>query len=214
MSKYFYEITGDYKDHLKMKKEGSVIHEGNLIGLISYTNERLELNLNYGKGTCKPCEIKKISNLIITVPIKEYLCKADYQYKPLVFELEEYEQLTEISYIDRELLNNIHQVNKQDILNLLMMCFKLEFGILEVLDFKDIFNNIVASSENDDKVTDCIYSSLRNEIVNIQKLDEVNSVNITLYIDFMDKLFEWNNVIKNIETYYFILIDDYVISIN
>lgn len=214
MSKYFYEIKGEYKDNLKMKKEDTVIHDGNLIGLISYTNERLELNLNYGKASCNPCEIKKINNLIITVPIKENLYKSDYKYKPLVFELEEYEKLTEISYIDRELLNYIRQVNKQDIYNLLTMRFKLEFGVLEGLNFKDIIDNIVASSENDDKLTDCIHSSLSNEIVNIQKLDEDNSVNITLYIDFLDKLYEWNNVIKNIENYYFNLIDNYAISIN
>ena len=152
MSKYSYEITGDYKDSLKMKKDDDVIHDGNLIGLISYTNGRLEFNLNYGEGTYCPCEIKKIDDLIITIPIKEYLYKPDYQYMPLVFELEEYKQLIEISYIDRELLENIHQADKQDIHHLLMMRFKSEFGIIEMLSFEDIIDNIIACSEENDKV--------------------------------------------------------------
>lgn len=213
MSKYFYEITGDYKDNLKMKKEDVIIHDGNLIGLISNTNERLELNLNYGKGTYYPCEIKKIDDIIITVPIKEYLYKSDYLYIPLVFETEEYKQLIEISYIDRELLDNIHQVNKQDIYNLLMMCFKSEFGILELLNFKDIVDNIVACSEEDSKVMERIHSSLNNEAVKIKKIGKNNFKNITLYIDFSDKLYEWSPVIKVDENYYFNLVDKYAIGI-
>lgn len=213
MSKYFYEITGDYKDNLKMKKEDVIIHDGNLIGLISYTNKRLELNLNYGKGTYCPCEIKKIDNIIITVPIKEYLYKSDYLYIPLLFEIEEYEQLIEISYIDRGLLDNIHQVNKQDIYNLLMMCFKSKFGILELLSFKDIVDSIIACSEKDDKVTKLIHSSLNNEIIKIKKLDENICKSITLYIDFSDKLYEWSPVIKVNENYYFNLVDKYAVKI-
>lgn len=59
MTKYYYEVTGDYKDDLKMEKDDVVIHDGNLLGFITYTNGRLELNLNYGKNVFCPCELKK-----------------------------------------------------------------------------------------------------------------------------------------------------------
>lgn len=213
MSKYWYEITGDYKDNLKIKKRDIVIHDGNLIGLLSYTNDNLELKLNYGTVIYHPCELKRIDNIIMTVPIKEYLYKSDYLYIPLVFETEEYEQFIDISYIDRELLDNIHQVNKQDIYNLLMMRFKSECCILESLSFKDIVDNIVACSEETDKVIAHIHSSLNNEIVNIRTLDKNDLKNITLYVDFSDKLYEWSPISKVDENYYFHLIDKYVIGI-
>lgn len=213
MSKYFYEITGDYKDNLKMKKEDVVIHDGNLIGLISYTNSRLELNLNYGKGTCYPCEIKKLDNLIIALPIEEYLYKSDYKYIPLIFEPNEYKELIEISYIDRELLDNIKQVSKQDIYNVLLIRFKLEFGIAEVQSFQDVIDNIIGCSEENDKVTTCIQNPLSNQIFNIKRVDKNNLINITLYIDFADMLYEWSPIIKVDEKYYFDLIDKYVLEI-
>lgn len=147
------------------------------------------------------------------MPIKEYLYKPDYLYVPLVFETEEYEQFIEISYIDKKFLNNIHQVDKQDVYNLLMMRFKSEFCIIEPLSFKDIVDNIVACSEEDDKVTECIHSSLNNETVNIRRLDETNIKIITLYIDFTDKLYEWNTIVRLDESYYFSIVDKYVIEI-
>ena len=213
MNEYSYEVTGDYKDNLRMEKGNVVIHDGNLIGLISYTNERLQLNLNYGKKINYPCEIKKIDNIIITVPIKEYLYKSDYIYIPLVFEQQEYKEFIEISYIDRTLLNNVQQMNKQDIYNLLVMKFKSEFMVLEALSFKDIVNSIIACSEGSDYLIESVKNSLSNETVNIQKMNKDNLNHSILYIDLLDNLYEWNCIIKVDNEFYFKLIDNYAIEI-
>lgn len=213
MTKYCYEVTGDYKDDLKMEKDDVVIHDGNLLGLITYTNGRLELNLNYGINVFCPCELKKIDDMVITVPHKDYLNNNDYFFMPLIFEPAEYEQFIEITYIDRPLLDNIQQMNKEDISNLVMMRFKIEFGILETLSTKEIIENIVACSQEDDKVSELIQRMLNNEISGIKKIEERDKKCITLFIDFQDILYEWNTVFKFKGDYYFKLVDDYAIKI-
>lgn len=213
MTKYCYDVTGDYKDDLKMEKDDIVIHDGNLLGLITYTNGRLELNLNYGKNVFCPCELKKIDDMVITVPHKDYLNNNDYFFIPLIFEPAEYEQFIEITYIDRPLLDNIQQMNKEDISNLVMMRFKIEFSILETLSTKEIIENIVACSQEDDKVSELIQRMLNNEISGIKKIEERDKKYITLFIDFQDVLYEWNTVFKFKGDYYFKLVDDYAIKI-
>lgn len=213
MTKYCYEVTGDYKDDLKMEKDDVVIHDGNLLGLITYTNGRLELNLNYGKNVFYPCELKKIDDMVITVPHKDYLNNNDYFFMPLIFEPAEYEQFIEITYIDRPLLDNIQQMNEEDISNLVMMRFKIEFGILETLSTKEIIENIVACSQEDDKVSELIQRMLNNEISGIKKIDERDKKYITLYIDFSEKLYEWKTIFKFKGDYYFKLVDDYAMKI-
>lgn len=213
MTKYCYDVTGDYKDDLKMEKDDIVIHDGNLLGLITYTNGRLELNLNYGKNVFCPCELKKIDDMVITVPHKDYLNNNDYFFMPLIFEPAEYEQFIEITYIDRPLLDNIQQMNKEDISNLVMMRFKIEFSILVTLSTKEIIKNIVACSQEDDKVSELIQRMLNNEISGIKKIEERDKKYITLYIDFQDILYEWNTIFKFKEDYYFKLVDDYAMKI-
>lgn len=213
MTKYCYDVTGDYKDDLKMEKDDIVIHDGNLLGLITYTNGRLELNLNYGKNVFCPCELKKLDDMVITVPHKDYLNNNDYFFMPLIFEPAEYEQFIEITFIDRPLLDNIQQMNKEDISNFIMMRFRIEFGILETLSTEEIVENIVACSQEDDKVSELIQRMLNNEISGIKKIDERDKKYITLYIDFSEKLYEWNTIFKFKGDYYFKLVDDYAIKI-
>lgn len=151
--------------------------------------------------------------MVITVPHKDYLNNNDYFFMPLIFDPAEYEQLIEITYIDRPLLDNIQQMNKEDISNLVMMRFKIEFSILETLSTKEIIKNIVACSQDDDKVSELIQRMLNNEISRIKKIDERDKKYITLYIDFQDILYEWNTIFKFKEDYYFKLVDDYAIKI-
>lgn len=213
MTKYCYDVTGDYKDDLKMEKDDIVIHDGNLLGLITYTNGRLELNLNYGKNVFCPCELKKLDDMVITVPHKDYLNNNDYFFMPLIFEPAEYEQFIEITYIDRPLLDNIQQMNKEDISNFIMMRFRIEFGILETLSTEEIVENIVACSQEDDKARELIQRMLNNKVSGIKKIDERDKKYITLYIDFSEKLYEWNTIFKFKGDYYFKLVDDYAIKI-
>lgn len=214
MSKYIYEVTGDYKDCLKMKKGNIIIHDGSLIGLISYSHNRLELRLNYGKKFCSLCEMKKKDNYVIVLPITEYMEEDSYSYIPLIFNQEEYEELIEISYIDKELLSNMQEVNKQDIYNMIIMEFKLEFGLSDILYFKDILENIIAFSEDDIKLEKCINNIKINDRVKIQKLNKDDLKHITLYIDFSNNLFEWSCIIKSDNKFYFKLTDEYALEIS
>ncbi|WP_300380878.1 hypothetical protein [Clostridium sp.] len=213
MDKYIYKVTGDYKDWLEMKKSDTIFHNGSLIGLISYANDRLELKLNYGTDLYYHSELKKADDIIITVPMKEYLLKDDYMYIPLVFDEEEYEELVEISYVDRELLKNIQQVNKQDLCNILLNNFKCRFGITGYLEFNDIINSIIAFSEDEAELAECINNIISNESINLQRIGEEGSKNITIFIDFLGNLYEWNSVVKIGDKFYLKIVDDYVMEV-
>lgn len=212
MTKYYYEVTGIYKDNLKMKKDDILLHDGNLVGLILFINGRLELNLNYGKKTYFPCELKKLGDMIITVPHTCYLNNDDYVYIPLVFDTEDYERFVEITYIDKALLDKIQKINKEDISNLLVMRFKKEFSILKIISFKEIIDNIVAYSEEDDSVSKYIKYLINKEMFNIKKINENDMKYITLYIDFSGQLYEWNTIFKYDGKFYIKLIDNYAID--
>ncbi|MEI4803422.1 hypothetical protein WAZ07_19555 [Bacillus sp. FJAT-51639] len=213
MDKYIYKVTGDYKDWLEMKKSDTTFHNGSLIGLISYANDRLELKLNYGTDLYYHSEIKKAGDIIITVPTKEYLLKDDYMYIPLVFDEEEYEELVEISYVDRELLKNIQQVNKQDLCNILLNNFKCGFGITGYLEFNDIINSIIAFSEDEAELAERINNMISNESINLQRIGEEGSKNITIFIDFLGNLYEWNSIVEIGDKFYLKIVDDYVMEV-
>lgn len=214
MNRYIYEITGLYKDSLKMKNGDIIFHQGNLIDLMSYSHERLELKLNYGTEVCHPCEIKKINEIIITIPIKEYLFKRDYLYIPLAFEQKEYEKFVGITYIDQDLSNNIRQVNKQDIYNLLTMNFKRNFTLLESMFFKDIISNIVSFSDYDDEIMSCINTMVKSKDVNIRKLNKNDLTEVIVFVDYLNNLYEWKSVFKYNNKFYFKLINEYMFEIN
>jgi len=212
MDKYIYNVAGDYKDWLEMKKGDVIFHDGSLIGLISCINDTLELKLNYGTESYYLSEIKKTGDVIITVPTEAGLLKDDYKYIPLVFDNEEYEELVEISYIDRELLKKIQQVNQQDIYNILLNDFKCKFNISECLEFSDIINNIIAFSEEEDALAEYISNMTSSGNVNLQRAVEKDSKNITVFVDVSGNLCEWNIVLKIDDKFYFKIVDDYVME--
>jgi hypothetical protein len=213
MNKYVYNVTGDYKDWLEMKKGDTVFHNGSLIGLISYANNRLELKLNYGTDSNYLLEIKKLGNIIITVPIEEHLLNAEYMYIPLVFEKDEYEAFIEIAYIDRELLKNIRQANKQDIHNMLLGNFKYKFNISEYLKFDDVINNIIAFSGNDIELSEGINHMSSNDSVYLQRIGGNESQDVVVFIDLSGKLYEWNLIIKIDNKFYFKIVEDYILEL-
>ncbi|MDD2959673.1 MAG: hypothetical protein PHR92_14350 [Lachnospiraceae bacterium] len=212
MDKYIYSVTGDYKDWLEMKRGDAVFHDGSLIGLISCINGKLELKLNYGTDSYYSSVIKKTDDVIITVPTESGLLESDYKYKPLVFDNDEYEELVEISYIDRELLKKVQQVNQQDIYNILLSDFKHKFNISEYLDFSDIISNIITFSEEEDELAVCISNITSNNNINLQRLVEKDSKSITVYVDISGNLCEWEAVLKIDDKFYFKIVDDYVME--
>ena len=193
MNKYQYKVTGDYRDWLEMKKGNTVIHNGSLIGLIAFGNNKLEIRLNYGLD-------------------RYYLYDNNYIYVPLVFNNDEYKELIEICYIDKNLLKNVKKVNKGDIFIILLNLFKTVFGIKEYLDFSDITNNIICFSQNDEEIKRCLNNFYKRQEVNM-RLDK-NGKTITTFVEINGCLYEWNAVVKIDDNYYFKFVDDYLISIS
>ncbi len=212
MGKYYYEVSGEYDLDLLMKKDDKIVHNGSALGIVSYWNNRVETNLNYGKKYRFLSEFKVMDDLIILVPMKDYLYSSDYQYMPLVFEPEEFQQLIQNSYIDDDIVHYIPQINKEDIFNLFLVRFRLECDMMEMLSFKNIIDSIVASSEGTDKVITLLQSFLYSKKLHLRKLDH-NITTIALYIDISDKIYEWNTVYKVDETYYLEIADKYAIEI-
>lgn len=211
MNKYQYKVTGDYRDWLEMKKGNTVIHNGSLIGLIAFGNNKLEIRLNYGLDRYYLYELKFLEDFIITVPVKDFYDN-NYIYVPLVFNNDEYKELIEICYIDKNLLKNVKKVNKGDVFIILLNLFKTVFGIKEYLDFSDITNNIICFSQNDEEIKRCLNNFYKRQEVNM-RLDK-NGKTITTFVEINECLYEWNAVVKIDDNYYFKFVDDYLISIS
>lgn len=213
MGKYYFKVSGEYNIDVKMKKDDIILHDGSVLTLISITNTSAELNLNYGKRHQHPYELKKIEHLIISVPMKDYLYRLDYQYIPLIFESEEFLQLMKISYIDKCMFHYIPQISMTDIFNLFAVRFRLEHNIIEMLSFKNIIDSIIASSEGSNHVITYLQSFLHSQKIHLRKLNG-NLTEIALFIDISDKIYEWNTVYKVGKTYYLEIADKYAIEIS
>ena len=213
MKKYTYKVTGEYKDWLEMKKENIILHEGSLIGLISYVHDRLELRLNYGTNKYYISEIKKIGDIIITTPLEVDDLNEDYLYVPLILTSEEYGELIEISYIDRDLLENIQKATMNDIKNILSNNFKKEFGVTgSNLEFEELVDNVIAFSEHDEEITNAIQQMSNDEAVILQMSKETLE-RVTMYIDILSSMYEWDSIICSGNKFYFQIADDYVVKI-
>ena len=213
MKKYTYKVTGEYKDWLEMKKENVVLHEGSLIGLISHVHDRLELRLNYGTDKYYISEIKKIGDIIITTPLEVEDLNEDYLYLPLILTSEEYDEIIEISYIDRNLLENIQKATMDDIKRILLHNFKNELKVnIEVENFDELLDNVIAFSEHDEEIEGALERIDEHEIV-ISRLQEDALTNIIMYIDIENNVYEWDEVLYGEKNFYVKIVDDYVLHI-
>jgi len=213
MKKYTYKVTGEYKDWLEIKKENIILHEGSLIGLISYVRGRLELRLNYGTDKYYISEIKKTGDIIITTPLEIDDLNEDYLYVPLILTSEEYGELIEISYIDRELLDNIQKATMNDIKNILLNNFRKEFGVTgSNLEFKELLDNAITFSEYDEEITNAIQQMSNDEAVILQMPNDTLE-RVTMHIDILSSMYEWNSIICSGNKFYFQIVDDYVVRI-
>jgi len=216
MKKYTYKVTGEYyKTWLEMKKENTMVHNGSLIGLISYNRDRLELNLNYGTYNYYSSEIKKASDMVITTPLEADNLNENYLYTPLILTGVEYDELIEISYIDRDLLKNIKEVTMNDIKNILSNNFKTEFNVTTPnLEFKEITDNVIAFSKHDEKVKNAfnLMNCDEGEALLLQMKDGTGE-KVTMYIDMDDNLYEWTPIIYSENKVYLRLVDDYAVQL-
>jgi hypothetical protein len=212
MKKYTYKVTGEYKDWLEMKKENTVFHDGSLIGLISYVYDRLELRLNYGTDKYYDSEIKKAGDVIIIVPLEECLNK-QYMYIPLVLTIEEYKEIIEISYIDKELLKNIREATMNDIKNILLCNFKSKFKMdMNIMSFDELLDNVIAFSEYDEEVKGALEQIDEYGIIT-SVLQEKELTNIAMYVDIENNVYELDVILYDGNEFYIRITDNYVVQI-
>jgi len=213
MKKYIYKVTGEYKDWLEMKKENIILHDGSLIGLISYVHDRLELRLNYGTNRYYISEIKKIGDIIITTPLEVEDLNEDYLYVPLILTSDEYSELIEISYIDRALLKNIKKATMNDIKNILSNNFKKEFSVTgSNLEFEELVDNVIGFSEHDEEIANAIQQMSNDEAVILQ-IPKGMLERVTMYIYIVSSTYEWDSIICSGNKFYFQIADGYVVKI-
>ena len=214
MSKYFYNITGEYGDMIIIKRGEEVVHDGSLLGLVSYTNERLELGLNFGAGYHSYIfEIKKLEELIIVVPIPELLFSYSSLCYPIVFNIKEFNYFIEINYLDENLFKNIREINKEDMYNFMLLDFKHKFNIKQSIVYNDIVENIVFASSFESELNKCIIDMKGNKSINLINVEQNNEDIITLYISLFDKIYEWDEIKVINNQFYLRIYEDYKLDI-
>ena len=212
MEKYMFKVTGEYNDWVEVKKGNVVLHNGSVFGLVTYINDRVVSNLNYGKDKYNLSEIKKVGNVIITVPMEKD-SNDEYLYIPLVLNGEEFEKFVEISYIDRGLLQNIREATINDVKNILLCNFKNRFKVdMNVMNFDELLDNVIAFSEYDEEMRGTLEKIDEHEIV-ISRLQEDALTNITMYIDIENNVYEWDEILYDGNEFYIRVTDDYVVQI-
>lgn len=65
-----YKILGEYKDWCEIYKDGTVIHNGSSLGIVSQVESELCLRLNYGTNKHFYSILKKFGDFILAVPKK------------------------------------------------------------------------------------------------------------------------------------------------
>jgi len=212
MSKFTYEVKGEYNDWVELKKENVILHYGSVFSLITCINSKLVSRLNYGTDKYYTSEFKKIGDLIITVPVEEDFSEKS-MYTPLVLTIEEFETLVEVSFLDRELLKNIKEATADDIENVIMYNFKNEFNVgMKIMSFDEILENIIAFSNYDEEIKNSLEKRNGHEIL-ISKLQNDTWIDITVYIDIENSVYEWESIVFKEDEFYFRIIDDYIIKI-
>ena len=213
MKKITYKVTGEYGDLLEMKKGNVVLHEGSLIGLISCAHDRLELRLNYGTDKYHVSEIKKAGDKIIITPSETDKLIEGHLYFPLVLTNEEYEELVEVSYIDRYLLNNIQDATMVDIKKILSCIFKNEFNITaKNFCFEELLDNVVAFSKYGEKAMATL-EQIANDKTTVLQVQEGAMTRVTMYVAILSNIYEWDSIVYNEGKFFFRIVDDYVVLI-
>ncbi len=113
-----YKILGEYKDWCEIYKDGTLIHNGSSLGIVSQVESELCLRLNYRTNKHFYSILKKFGDFILAVPKKVGFLKAEYKYEPIIFNKQEFDEFIDCIYVEEKLISSIPQLNKEDILNM------------------------------------------------------------------------------------------------
>ncbi|EBF5850433.1 hypothetical protein FH026_14270 [Listeria monocytogenes] len=95
-----YKILGEYKDWREIYKDGTLIHNGSSIGIVSQVESELCLRLNYGTNKHFYSILKKCGDFILAVPKKVGFLKTEYKDEPIIFNKQEFDEFIDYIYVD------------------------------------------------------------------------------------------------------------------
>ncbi|EAD3492784.1 hypothetical protein ARO55_13750, partial [Listeria monocytogenes] len=98
---YRYKILGEYKDWCEIYKDGTLIHNGSSLGIVSQVESEQYLRLNYGSNKYFYSILKKCGDFIVAVPKKVEFLKAEYKYEPIIFNKQKFDEFIDCIYVDK-----------------------------------------------------------------------------------------------------------------
>ncbi|EAF1976425.1 hypothetical protein OPD67_002983, partial [Listeria monocytogenes] len=102
-----FKILGEYKDWCEIYKDGTLIHNGSSLGIVSQVESELCLRLNYGSNKHFYSVLKKRGDFIVAVPKKVEFLKAEYKYEPIIFNKQEFDEFIDCIYVDKNLISSV-----------------------------------------------------------------------------------------------------------
>ncbi|NVR18500.1 hypothetical protein HXA80_13000, partial [Listeria monocytogenes] len=145
-----YKILGEYKDWCEIYKDGTLIHNGSSLGIVSQVESEICLRLNYGTNKHFYWILKKCGDFILAVPKKVEFLKAEYKYEPIIFNKQEFDEFIDCIYVDEKLISSIPQLNKEDILNMWFVSNPLHKTYSNEMEMQEnIINNILFFSDDE-----------------------------------------------------------------
>ncbi|MCA5013051.1 MULTISPECIES: hypothetical protein [unclassified Enterococcus] len=207
MTQFRINILGEYNDWCEIYKDNILIHNGSLIGILSKVENKIFLRINYGTPDYFYSEIKYLGNNIISVPRQPNLLNSQYRYQPLIFNTQEFEAFIDTVYFDKELLKELSEVSKEDLINMWLLSNPNRGNYSDILELEQsTLKNILFFSD------DCF------DVSNLKKVIDSSSTVISqicgnlepviIYMDSDKGMYEWSGLVK-IEDKILLRLDDY-----
>ncbi|EAA0390308.1 hypothetical protein B1N21_12110, partial [Listeria monocytogenes] len=145
-----YKILGEYKDWCEIYKDGTLIHNGSSLGIVSQVESELCLSLNYGSNKHFYSILKKCGDFIVAVPKKVEFLKAEYKYEPIIFNKQEFDEFIDCIYVDKNLISSVPQISKEDLLNIWFVSNPQHKTYINEMEMQEnIVNNILFFSDDE-----------------------------------------------------------------
>lgn len=211
MNNFRYIIYGDYGDWWKIYIGDTLLHYGNITVLHKEGNNLL-MDLNYGTKSNFSTMILRGDNIILSVPIQPGMLEEGYIYQPLIFTLDEFKTLISHSYYDDgSLFHSLKEVSKDDLLNMWLLTAPNHQNYTDRHEMlTDIINSILFISDDIFDVT-VIHDIIHSTEFTVKSTPKLYK-SITIYIDGVDGVLEWNSLLSINGELYFRINENYYIE--
>ncbi|EAC4201029.1 hypothetical protein ACTNHA_001315 [Listeria monocytogenes] len=189
-----FKILGEYKDWCEIYKDGTLIHNGSSLGIVSQVESELCLRLNYRTNKHFYSILKKFGDFILAVPKKVGFLKAEYKYEPIIFNKQEFDEFIDCIYVEEKLISSIPQLNKEDILNMWFLSNPLHKTYSNEMEMQEnIINNILFFSDDEYDIS-CLKKVINKPDLSVHPIDSNYEV-ITIYMDGDAGMYDWDGII-------------------